>query len=64
MVSRTSCAARSASTCSPSASSVAQASSENGRVTRGVSETRATLISKKNLVSAGSTVPVIGAAER
>ena len=64
MVSRTSGAARSASTFSPSASSAAQASSENGRVTRGVSETRATLISNENFVSAGSTVPVIGAAER
>jgi hypothetical protein len=41
-----------------------QASSDSGRVTRGVSDTRATLISNEKFVSAGSVVPVIGAAER
>ena len=45
MVSRTSCAARSASTFSPSASRAIQASSENGAVTRGFSAIRATFMS-------------------
>ena len=39
-------------------------SSENGRETRGVSPSRATVISNENVVPAGSVVPVIGAAER
>ena len=49
---------------SPSASSAAQASSENGAVTRGFSAMRLTLMSKKKETVAGSTTPVIGAAER
>ena len=43
---------------------MAQESSVNGIVTRGASRRRRTLISKPNFTSAGSTVPVIGAAER
>ena len=48
IVSRTSPAFRSASTCSPSLSSRAQDSSENGLVIRGASRIRLTLISKPN----------------
>ncbi|GJE58171.1 hypothetical protein MPOCJGCO_0250 [Methylobacterium trifolii] len=63
MVRRTSWAARSASTRSPSASIDAQTASEKGLVTRGASATRETLISKPNSVWAGSASPEIGAAE-
>ena len=56
--------ARSASTCSPSASSRAQDSSENGFVMRGASRMRFTLISKANSTSAKPALPEIGAAER
>ena len=64
MVRRTSSALRSASTCSPSRSSRAQDSSENGRVIRGASRMRLTLISKPNSTLAKPTAPEIGAAER
>ncbi len=57
------CAARSASTLSPSASSAVHASSENGAVTRGFSAIRATLIWYEKSTSQGSTSPLIGAAE-
>ena len=63
MVRRTSCAARSASTRSPSASMAAQTASENGLVIRGVSATRVMAMRKSNVVSAGSIAPEIGAAE-
>ena len=49
MVRRTSWAARSASTRSPSASMAAQTASENGLVIRGASATRVTRISKPNV---------------
>ena len=55
IVRRTSPAFRSASTCSPSLSRRAQDSSENGRVIRGASRMRLTLISKPNSTSANPT---------
>ena len=57
-------AARSASTCSPSLSSRAHDSSENGFVIRGASRIRLTLISKPNSTLANPTAPEIGAAVR
>ena len=55
MVRRTSPALRSASTCSPSLSSRAQDSSENGLVIRGASRMRLTFISKPNSTLAKPT---------
>jgi hypothetical protein len=55
---------RSASTCSPRRSRRAQDSSENGRVIRGASRMRLTLISKPKSTLAKPALPEIGAAER
>ncbi len=49
---------------SPRASISDHASSENGRVTRGASAMRETVISKPNSTSAGPARPAIGAAVR
>ena len=48
---------------SPSASSAAQDSMENGSVSRGFSAMRVTFISNENSTPAGSITPLIGAAE-
>ena len=55
---------RSASTASPNLSRRDQDSSENGRVIRGASRMRLTLISKPNSTLAKPALPEIGAAER
>src|SRR5713226_2820416 len=57
IVSRTSPAFRSASTCSPSRSRRAQESSENGFVIRGASRIRLTFISKPNSTLAKPELP-------
>ena len=61
-VSRTSCAASAASTSSPSRSIAAHCASVYGRVTRGSSWTRVTLIAKSNSTSQTSVNPMTGAA--
>ena len=64
MVRRTSLATRSRVDLLAERVEPAQDSSVNGSVTRGASRRRVTLISKPNFTSAGSTAPLIGAAER
>ena len=63
MVRRTSPAASARSTAAPIARMSCHCASVYGLVTRGVSRTRVTVISKPNSVSHFSTAPVIGAAD-